>query len=322
MGQNEKMISNKDYYKVGENIKELRRIHEETQGDLADAIGVTKAAISNYEKWYRVPSKDDLFAIAKHYNITVSALMNQDFSKIIPHTNLLVNNTELREYMCSVLLPFICSDESMENPYFQKAEKLHGELIPCLFSDKDMLMVSRVTECIELYEKAQEEGIDDAAVGLLWWAMFFAIGTSIMSQKMIDFESTSSPDATLFDYFHEVFLPTIDDEEDKKIEDENKETLQSCRKDILEQIYYLKNSNHNQLYALADYYVAICYLFNIFGNELTRAENRIIGQEMLRLCCTLKNEYAIDFCTSLDFLNEDEEDDEGEEIEDINDKTD
>lgn len=312
MEKNEKMISQKDYYKVGENIKELRRIYRERQEDLADAIGVTKAAIANYENWHRIPSREDLFAISKHYNISVSALMKGDFSKVSTPANWYMNDQELQEYILSIIFPFVCSDEAMENPNFQKAEQLHEELVSILFSNPDLLSDSRVNECIELYEKAQDDGVVDAAVGLIWWAMVAAVGFSFMSKKQKDFEAQMSQETTLFDYIHKVFLNSIDDEEDKTIEEEKKEDLKGLRKDILQQIYYLKNSCHDQLSALGDYYIAICYLYNILDDSLSSVRNRMIGFSMLRLYCTIHNEYANEFFELFDFLNNLNNEDETE----------
>ena len=306
METKETIVSDSDYYKVGENIRELRRIHEETREQLAEAVGLTPAAISNYENWHRKPSRDDLLAIAKHYHITVSSLLNDDFSNVHIHTNVLVNSPDVWEYMIERLFPFVYSDEAMENEFFQEAYEIHGELIEKIFLGHD-LRSSRVEKCIELYEKAGDTGLIDAEVGILWWLMYSSIGYSITSKKMQDFINKSSSKTTVSDYIQDVFLSSVYDEKDKKEEKEKKEKKKRIKvlsKDILESIYQLKNSNHNQLYALADYYLALCYLFDVIGNELTKEENRKIGHEMLRLGCVLKNEYAIDFCTALDFLDE------------------
>lgn len=305
----ESLISESDYYKVGENIRELRRIYEETREQLAEAVGLTPAAISNYENWHRKPSRDDLLAIAKHYHITVSALLNGDFSDISIRSDLLIKSQDVREYVIKLCYPLIYSDEAMENKSFYKAVQLHDELAEKLFLGHN-LNESKLEKCFELYEKAADDGIIDAAVGILWWTMLFAVEASSMSKKMMDFLHESSSETTLSELIREAFLSSVNDELDEELEKEKEEAIKELRKDILENIYYLKNSNHNQLYALADYYLALCYLHNIIGNGLTAEENRAMGREMLRLCCTFKNEFAIDYCTAFDFL--DEEDNETE----------
>ena len=48
---------------IGSRIKELRLAHGLTQAQLGEAIGVTKAAVGNYEKDLSSPREDTLIAI-------------------------------------------------------------------------------------------------------------------------------------------------------------------------------------------------------------------------------------------------------------------
>ena len=66
-------VSQKDYYKLGRNIRALRKINNESQEKLVEAVGLTKSAISNYENGIRIPEREQLRAIAKHYNIFLSS---------------------------------------------------------------------------------------------------------------------------------------------------------------------------------------------------------------------------------------------------------
>ena len=48
-----------DNNKIGQNIKNLRYIFDETQLELADAVGLDSPnAISNYEKGIRLPNEE------------------------------------------------------------------------------------------------------------------------------------------------------------------------------------------------------------------------------------------------------------------------
>lgn len=71
------------FYKVGYNILCLRKGHSETALDLGDAIGVGKSVISEYETGSRgkVPPRNVLMNIAKHYGVTVDDLIEGDFSE-------------------------------------------------------------------------------------------------------------------------------------------------------------------------------------------------------------------------------------------------
>ena len=59
-------MEKKTFYKLGANIRGLRKGYGETQLDLAMTIGVEKTAISNYELGERIPERDVLIKIAKH----------------------------------------------------------------------------------------------------------------------------------------------------------------------------------------------------------------------------------------------------------------
>lgn len=56
-------------------IKELRKLHNYNQADVAAALGVVRQTYSHYETGKRTPSNDVLYKLAKFYNITVDDLM-------------------------------------------------------------------------------------------------------------------------------------------------------------------------------------------------------------------------------------------------------
>lgn len=59
----------------GTRLKELRKSENETQPMLAEAIGVSRSAISMYESGAREPDFETLEAIADHYNVDMNYLM-------------------------------------------------------------------------------------------------------------------------------------------------------------------------------------------------------------------------------------------------------
>ena len=98
------MCDKKFYYKLGENIRGLRRLYGETQLDLAIAIDVKPTTISNYEMGERLPERtierDVLIRIAKHYMITEDELLNGDFSNTKKFNNYKINDIEKkREFL-------------------------------------------------------------------------------------------------------------------------------------------------------------------------------------------------------------------------------
>ncbi|CAG7632685.1 helix-turn-helix domain-containing protein [Paenibacillus allorhizosphaerae] len=57
--------------KLGKRISELRERKQITQGELAQIIGVTRAALSHYENDRRQPDYDTLMKIAKFFSVSV-----------------------------------------------------------------------------------------------------------------------------------------------------------------------------------------------------------------------------------------------------------
>ena len=56
-------------------VRKLRKSRGEQQKDLADAIGVTQATISDIENGRRATSFDKLAAICQHYNVSADYLL-------------------------------------------------------------------------------------------------------------------------------------------------------------------------------------------------------------------------------------------------------
>ena len=104
--------------KLGANIRFLRLLHDETQDELAEAIGVMPAMISYYENSKRYPSRDELYLIAKRYGVAISQLYG-DCSIVRFNPHVLINDRENREIILSNLLPIIQSEQALENVNFK-----------------------------------------------------------------------------------------------------------------------------------------------------------------------------------------------------------
>ena len=60
---------------LGERLKFLREMRNQTQVELGEAIGLGRSAISNYEQNRRVPSTETLIKLAKHFNINIGYII-------------------------------------------------------------------------------------------------------------------------------------------------------------------------------------------------------------------------------------------------------
>lgn len=67
------------------NLKEARLRMGKSQIEVSEAIGISNAALSNYETGYREPDLDTLCVLATYYGITLDELVNYrvDASSII-----------------------------------------------------------------------------------------------------------------------------------------------------------------------------------------------------------------------------------------------
>lgn len=89
---------------IGERIKFLRQtIHKLTQQELADATGISRGNLSNYEKDRFKPASDAIVAIASYFNVTTDWLLTGK-EKLHSETNILkssdsditLSNTEVQ----------------------------------------------------------------------------------------------------------------------------------------------------------------------------------------------------------------------------------
>lgn len=69
--------------KFGERLLKLREEQNETQQQLADAIGITRQSLSRYETNERTPNIDLIYSVAKHYNVSSDYLLGLTEEPII-----------------------------------------------------------------------------------------------------------------------------------------------------------------------------------------------------------------------------------------------
>lgn len=73
---------------LSENIRNLRKIFNISQVDLASSLGVTKQCVSNWENDNILPSIEMLVKIAKFLNVSTDYLLDLNSSKVIDVSDL------------------------------------------------------------------------------------------------------------------------------------------------------------------------------------------------------------------------------------------
>ncbi|WP_248927148.1 helix-turn-helix domain-containing protein [Paenibacillus hamazuiensis] len=69
--------------KLGKRISKLREQRHITQGELAQIIGVTRAALSHYENDRRQPDYETLIKIARFFSVSVEYVMEGEHNNHI-----------------------------------------------------------------------------------------------------------------------------------------------------------------------------------------------------------------------------------------------
>lgn len=67
---------------LGNNLKNIRKEHNLSQEQFAEALGVSRQSVSKWESGLAYPETDKLLAISKMYNVNIDELMNQDYKEI------------------------------------------------------------------------------------------------------------------------------------------------------------------------------------------------------------------------------------------------
>lgn len=89
-------------YKIAQRLQEYRKAHHLSQEELADKLGVSRQAVSKWERGESSPDTDNLIALAKLYNVSIDCLLGDDpisspKTEPIPNSNEEKRNTEEKE---------------------------------------------------------------------------------------------------------------------------------------------------------------------------------------------------------------------------------
>lgn len=275
--------------RLGANIRSLRKAYGETQEELGIALNVEKNTVSYYENGKREPNKDMLTEIAKHFMVSVEELMYCDLSGI---GSITVDNNAFWKNI-DIILPIVLSDEALENNHFKKAYKIHRNFYDELHRIS-MDGIEHIDICFNEYLEAWEDDKikPEAAANFLamWNLMLMMIKTVSLAMKnksaalmqvaardpkakqIID---NPSPD---FEKDAEEAAAGLDDPEMVELIDKMKITVK-----------------HSNWADLADYYLALQYIWNIVDNDLGWNFNRRVGVEMLNSFISVDNVYAARF---------------------------
>jgi len=272
---------------LGRNIKRLREIHAETLDELGAVIHCAKSTVKGYENGSRKPDLQTLRAIGTHYNKTVDELMNTDLTDLGDIT-LDLNSLSGMIRLINVIVPLYSSDKAMENDNFRKGYELAQRLLDG-FSKAEVMQGNIIVRIFESFITAAEESESLESVANLMWSIFIWWSQMYDPDQMLSLQNKMlSKKLTFKDYMK------LRDTEDAK----TKEKRESFIKDFDEIINVtLRALKSKQEWSdLADYYLALCYVFGLVDTELTYEMNSAVGVQMMLSFMTLGNDLAFKFC--------------------------
>ena len=275
--------------RLGLNIRSLRKAYSETQEELGAILHVEKNTVSYYERGKREPNKDTIAEIAKHYMISVEELMFCDLSGVEKIT---VDDTAFWKNV-DFILPIIKTENAMKNKHFKRAYKYHKEAYE-EFHKVSLSKVDNIGVCFDEYLEAY----DDEAIKPEVAANFFAIWNLMLMilkvplvmknrpAALMQIASRDSKTREIIDNFNPDFEKDMLEVAEELNDPEMKEMLDELKTTI---------KRSERWSDLADYYIALQYIWNIVDNDLSWDFNRRVGVEMLNAFVSMGNIYAARF---------------------------
>lgn len=273
---------------IGKNIRSLRKSHKETQEELGKVLNVSKSTISMYENGNREVDADSLHLIAKHYGITAEELMYSiipllDYQQPQITWDKLIDFTE-------AYFPIISTPEALQNPEFTKGYEILLDLFDRMRKNPRGILtgpiLDRIKECFYVAMK-DSSCSNEAAANLL---SFFFLEYSTISDK----EETELAEAVMSGKgqkpdFTKKYILKNNTMIGKRNEQKQK-YAKTHNKIIALLITKLKQSpNYSDL---ADYYIALRYLFDFCDNNLSPETNKLIGKELIKTFANLDNRHV------------------------------
>ena len=65
---------------IGKNIKKIRSVKQLSQQQLSDILGVSRASVGSYEEGRAEPKIDTIIRLAKHFSISIDALLTREIT--------------------------------------------------------------------------------------------------------------------------------------------------------------------------------------------------------------------------------------------------
>lgn len=294
---------------LGNNIKYWRKLYGETLADLAKHLNCASTTVCNYESGIRAPTPEIIKEIAEHYHIPTDFLMRKGISisdlkslKNITH-KILNSDIHLVDYNISLhkLLPLYTS---------KNAEKDNDFRMGYYFSLKYLQYFPTFKEILEAYSKKNYSKVEELIEKYNFDLRFDS--STILNLSFHFYYSALENNENIPEIFTNIlwcifllsFINCNDEEKSKDLQEKletKKLSLQDCMlQNNKKHEDFIKKYNDSlrklkstpEWSDVADYYLALRYLFNLINNNYSAVTNSIIGNEMICSYIILGNSVA------------------------------
>ncbi len=273
--------------KIGTNIKKLREYNNETQEELAKRLHRSKSTISEYENGKKIPVKDALTEISKHYGVTVDELINSDFTNL-NNKNSKIKIEDIHEKI-DLMFPTFGLEKKTNNIHLNKAYLIIRRINRGVNGLEEMngkLIVDAYTELINATSYYVEDE-QELAANLLWVLFFWwtnLVDVSWQREILLKYKLSKISQDDLLE---------VDRKATKGYIEKRKRFIEDFDELIFSAIKELKaNKDWSDL---GDYYLALKYAFNIVNTELSIEQNKVVGFQMMYSFGKTGNKYALQF---------------------------
>lgn len=276
----------KDDNQLGQNIQHLREMYGETLDELGEVIHYARSTVKGYENGSRKPDLQTLNKIAKHFSMTVDELLYTDLTDL---NGVKMDNFSVKDMMdlFQTILPLYFSEDAMRNSKFSKGYKFCHQIMDA-FSNNESLRGTIISDAFQSFIEALDDlECPEAAANLMWtifvwWTQIFDVKQMLSLQSKLQLNK--------FDIKDYIKMK-------ENVSEEIKEKRQSFVSDI-DEIFteILKELKSDSKWSnLADYYIALKYVFAMVDSDLSPEMNSVVGMQMMMSFAKIGNPHALNF---------------------------
>ncbi|HEY5586019.1 MAG TPA: helix-turn-helix transcriptional regulator [Ruminiclostridium sp.] len=275
-----------DDNQLGKNIQHLRELYGETLDELGEVIHFARSTVKGYENGSRKPDPHTLNKIAKHYGKTVDELLYMDLTELIA-TKMEVDSIKDILDLFQKILPLYSSEDAMRNSKFRNGYKFCHQIMDG-FAKGETLRGTMITDAFQAFIEAFDElECPEAAANLMW--TIFVWWTQIFDVKqMMSLQSEFlSNKLDIKDYLK------IKENESDDLKEKKHGFVSDFDEIITEILKKLKSDS--KWSDIADYYIALKYVFTMVDSELSPEMNSAVGMQMMLTFAKIGNPHALNF---------------------------